>query len=119
VQAGKSVCIFAFFDWGFWIPGAFDRWELIPPQELHSKLRIKQNVQKLNSDISDITAWLERTEEELEILKTAKPPSNIHDMELRVKRLQVSWPCGRGRIQNVRACESWLCWADVSDLLRV
>ncbi|XP_073923916.1 nesprin-2 isoform X5 [Castor canadensis] len=68
--------------------GAFDRWELIPPQELHSKLRIKQNVQKLNSDISDITAWLERTEEELEILKIAKPPSNIHDMELRVKRLQ-------------------------------
>ncbi|XP_010601301.1 nesprin-2 isoform X4 [Fukomys damarensis] len=68
--------------------GAFDRWELIQAQELHSKLRIKQNVQELNLVISDITAWLEKTEAELETLKMAKRPSNIQELELRAKRLQ-------------------------------
>ncbi|XP_062946685.1 nesprin-2 isoform X2 [Cynocephalus volans] len=68
--------------------GAFDRWELIQAQELHNKLRIKQNLQQLNSDICDITTWLDKTETELETLKLAKPPSDIQEMELRVKRLQ-------------------------------
>ncbi|XP_027785491.2 nesprin-2 isoform X9 [Marmota flaviventris] len=68
--------------------GAFDRWELIQAQELHSKLRMKQNMQQLNSNISAITAWLGKTEAELETLKMAKPPSNIQEMEPRVKRLQ-------------------------------
>ncbi|XP_017658049.1 nesprin-2 isoform X3 [Nannospalax galili] len=68
--------------------GTFDRWELIQAQELHSKLRIKQNVQQLNSDISDITAWLEKTEEELKALKMAERPSSIQEMAVRVKRLQ-------------------------------
>ncbi|PNI83764.1 SYNE2 isoform 25, partial [Pan troglodytes] len=35
--------------------GAFDRWEMIQAQELHNKLKIKQNLQQLNSDISAIT----------------------------------------------------------------
>ncbi|KAM5273601.1 nesprin-2 [Ctenodactylus gundi] len=69
-------------------PGAFDRWELIQAQELHSKLRIRQNMQQLNSDMGDITAWLEKTEAELETLKMAKPPSTVEELELRVKRLQ-------------------------------
>ncbi|GAB1297538.1 Nesprin-2 [Apodemus speciosus] len=69
-------------------PGAFDRWELIQAQELHSKLRLKQTVQQLNSDIGSIAAWLEKTEAELEALKLAEPPSDIQDMALRVKRLQ-------------------------------
>ncbi|XP_005399199.1 PREDICTED: nesprin-2 isoform X3 [Chinchilla lanigera] len=68
--------------------GAFDTWELIQAQELHSKLRIKQNVQQLNSVISDITAWLGKTEAELETLKMAEPPSDIQDLERGVKRLQ-------------------------------
>ncbi|XP_006864630.1 PREDICTED: nesprin-2 [Chrysochloris asiatica] len=67
--------------------GAFDRWELIQPQELHGKLRIKQDLQQLNSDISSITTWLRNTEAELETLKMATPPSNIQEMGLRVKRL--------------------------------
>ncbi|XP_059135375.1 nesprin-2 isoform X3 [Peromyscus eremicus] len=69
-------------------PGAFDRWELIQAQELHGKLRIKQNVQQLNADIGTITAWLEKTEAELEALRLAKPPSDIQEIALRVKRLQ-------------------------------
>uniref|UniRef100_A0A8C5P5D5 KASH domain-containing protein n=1 Tax=Jaculus jaculus TaxID=51337 RepID=A0A8C5P5D5_JACJA len=68
--------------------GAFDRWELIQAQELHSKLRMKQNVQQLNSDISDITGWLEKTEAELETLKTAAPPSNVQELALQAKRLR-------------------------------
>ncbi|XP_076978529.1 nesprin-2 isoform X1 [Tamandua tetradactyla] len=68
--------------------GAFDRWEQIQAQELHNKLKIKQNLEQLNSDICDITTWLEKTEAELEMLKLAKPPSNIQEMELKVKRLK-------------------------------
>lgn len=67
--------------------GAFDRWALIQAQELH-KLKIKQNLQQLNSDISAITTWLKKTEAELEMLKMAKPPSDIQEIELSVKRLQ-------------------------------
>ncbi|XP_069888116.1 nesprin-2 isoform X2 [Dipodomys merriami] len=68
--------------------GAFDRWELVESPELHSKLRIKQNMQQLSSDINTITAWLAKIEAELETLTMAKPPSTIQEMELRVKRLQ-------------------------------
>ncbi|XP_050009678.1 nesprin-2 isoform X8 [Alexandromys fortis] len=69
-------------------PGAFDRWELIQAQELHGKLRIKENAQRLNSDISTIAAWLEKTEAELEALRLAEPPSDVQEMALRVKKLQ-------------------------------
>ncbi|KAM5338266.1 nesprin-2 isoform 2-T2 [Glossophaga mutica] len=68
--------------------GAFDRWELIQAQELRKKLRIKKDLQQLNSDISDITTWLKKTEAELETLKMATPPSDIQEMELRVKSLK-------------------------------
>ncbi|XP_035866765.1 nesprin-2 isoform X3 [Phyllostomus discolor] len=68
--------------------GAFDRWELIQAQELRNKLRMKKDLQQLNSDISDITTWLKKTEAELETLKMATPPSDIQEMELRVKSLK-------------------------------
>ncbi|KAM6202620.1 nesprin-2 [Rhynchocyon petersi] len=68
--------------------GAFDRWELIQSQELHSKRRLKQNLQQLNSDITEVTTWLTDTEAELETLTRAQPPSRIQDLELRVKRLK-------------------------------
>lgn len=97
----------ASFYWWFFIPGAFDRWELVQAQELHKKLRIKQSLQQLNSDISDITTWLKKTEAELETLKMAKPPSNIQEMELRVKRLKVSQ--GRVAEGSAWACKRLLC----------
>lgn len=78
------------FNGQLWIPDAFDRWELIQAQELHGKLRIKENAQRLNSDIGTIAAWLEKTEAELEALRLAEPPSDIQEMALRVKKLQVS-----------------------------
>lgn len=75
---------------GFFIPGAFERWEPLPTQELHSQLRIKQNLKQLKSELGDMATWLEKTEAELEALKMAKPPSDVQEMELRVKRLKVS-----------------------------
>ncbi|XP_017526094.1 nesprin-2 isoform X12 [Manis javanica] len=69
-------------------PGAFDTWELIQAQELHNKLRIKQNLEQLNSDICNITTWLKNTEAELETLKMAEPPADIQELDLRVKRLK-------------------------------
>lgn len=80
--------------WGrLFIPGAFDTWELIQAQELHNKLKIKQNLEQLNSDICNITTWLKNTEAELETLKMAEPPADIQELDLRVKRLKVNRRC--------------------------
>lgn len=71
--------------------GIIDRWELIQAQDLRNKLRMKQNLQQwqqLNSDLSDVSAWLDKTEEELEELQKAKPPTSMHAMEQRVKKLK-------------------------------
>ncbi|XP_032044123.1 nesprin-2 isoform X1 [Aythya fuligula] len=71
--------------------GIIDRWELIQAQDLRNKLRMKQNLQQwqqLNSDLSDVSAWLDKTEEELEELQKAKPPTSMHEMEQRVKKLK-------------------------------
>ncbi|XP_074921846.1 nesprin-2 [Chelonoidis abingdonii] len=71
--------------------GVIERWELIQAQDLRNKLRMKQNLQQwrqLNSDLSDITAWLDKTEEELEELQKAKPATIMHTMEQRIKKLK-------------------------------
>lgn len=66
-------------------------------------------MQRLNSDIGTIAAWLEKTEAELEALRLAEPPSNVQEMALMVKKLQVSGsPGGRGEetraARAARAC---------------
>uniref|UniRef100_A0A8C2T2D1 Spectrin repeat containing nuclear envelope protein 2 n=1 Tax=Coturnix japonica TaxID=93934 RepID=A0A8C2T2D1_COTJA len=66
-------------------------WELIQAQDLRNKLRIKQHLQQwqqVNSDLSDVSAWLDKTEEELEELRKAKPPTSMQAMEQRVKKLK-------------------------------
>ncbi|POI29109.1 hypothetical protein CIB84_007142, partial [Bambusicola thoracicus] len=71
--------------------GIIDRWELIQAQDLRNKLRIKQHLQQwqqVNSDLSDVSAWLDKTEEELEELQKAKPPTSMQAMEQRVKKLK-------------------------------
>lgn len=96
IQLRTCACFTARFNGQLWIPGAFDRWELIQAQELHGKLRIKENVQRLNSDIGTIAAWLEKTEAELEALRLTEPPSDVQEMALTVKKLQVSGSPGGG-----------------------
>ncbi|XP_068803435.1 nesprin-2 [Struthio camelus] len=71
--------------------GIIDRWELIQAQDLRNKLRMKQNLQQwqqLNSDLSEVSAWLDKTEEELEDLQKPKPPASMQMMEQRVKKLK-------------------------------
>uniref|UniRef100_A0A663F3C4 Spectrin repeat containing nuclear envelope protein 2 n=1 Tax=Aquila chrysaetos chrysaetos TaxID=223781 RepID=A0A663F3C4_AQUCH len=68
-----------------------DRWELIQAQDLRNKLRMKQKLQQwqqLNSDLSDVSAWLDKTEEELEELQKVKPPTTVQALEQRVKKLK-------------------------------
>ncbi|XP_009693818.1 PREDICTED: nesprin-2-like, partial [Cariama cristata] len=71
--------------------GIIGRWELIQAQDLRNKLRMKQKLhqwQQLNSDLSDVSAWLDKTEEELEELQKVKPPSSMRVLEQRVKKLK-------------------------------
>uniref|UniRef100_A0A8C8E8W0 Spectrin repeat containing nuclear envelope protein 2 n=1 Tax=Otus sunia TaxID=257818 RepID=A0A8C8E8W0_9STRI len=68
-----------------------DRWELIQAQDLRNKLRMKQKLQQwqqLNSDLSDVSAWLDKTEKELEELQKVKPPASMQALEQRVKKLK-------------------------------
>ncbi|XP_051477330.1 nesprin-2 isoform X2 [Apus apus] len=72
-------------------PGIIDRWELIQAQDLRNKLRMKQKLQQwqqLNSDLSDVSAWLDKTEEELEELQKMKPPASMQVLEERAKKLK-------------------------------
>ncbi|XP_030307946.1 nesprin-2 [Calypte anna] len=72
-------------------PGIIDRWELIQAQDLRNKLRMKQELQQwqqLNSDLSDVSAWLARTEEELEELQKLKPPTSMQVLEQRARKLK-------------------------------
>ncbi|KAM6073754.1 nesprin-2 [Chlamydotis macqueenii] len=71
--------------------GIVDRWELVQAQDLRDKLRMKQKLQQwqqLNSDLSDVSAWLDKTEEELEELHQVKPPTSVQVLEQRVKKLK-------------------------------
>uniref|UniRef100_A0A8C0F857 Spectrin repeat containing nuclear envelope protein 2 n=1 Tax=Bubo bubo TaxID=30461 RepID=A0A8C0F857_BUBBB len=66
-------------------------WELIQAQDLRNKLRMKQKLQQwqqLNSDLSDVSAWLDKTEKELEELQKVKPPASMQALEQRVKKLK-------------------------------
>lgn len=85
------------------LAGITDRWELIQAQDLRNKLRIKQHLQQwqqVNSDLSDVSAWLDKTEEELEELQKAKPPTSMQAMEQRVKKLKVSYGMLRSGISR-------------------
>uniref|UniRef100_A0A8U8C3E0 Uncharacterized protein n=1 Tax=Geospiza parvula TaxID=87175 RepID=A0A8U8C3E0_GEOPR len=71
--------------------GIIDRWELIQAQDLRNKLRMKQKLQQwqqLDSDLSDISAWLDKTEQELEELQKAKLPTSMQALEQKVKKLK-------------------------------
>uniref|UniRef100_A0A8C0UW16 Spectrin repeat containing nuclear envelope protein 2 n=1 Tax=Cyanistes caeruleus TaxID=156563 RepID=A0A8C0UW16_CYACU len=68
-----------------------DRWELIQAQDLRNKLRMKQKLQQwqqLDSDLSDISAWLDKTEQELEELQKVKHPTSMQALEQKVKTLK-------------------------------
>ncbi|XP_030338707.1 nesprin-2 isoform X2 [Strigops habroptila] len=71
--------------------GIIDRQELIQAQDLRSDLEIKQKLQQwqqLNSDLSNISSWLDKTEEELEKLQKATTQVSVQVLEQRVKKLK-------------------------------
>ncbi|RXM34120.1 Nesprin-1 [Acipenser ruthenus] len=71
--------------------GVIERWELIQAQALSKELRMKQNLQQwqqFNSDLDNIWVWLGETEEELEQLRRLDLSTDIHTIELRIKKLK-------------------------------
>ncbi|XP_030070635.1 nesprin-2 [Microcaecilia unicolor] len=71
--------------------GVIERWEIFQAQQLSHKLRVKQNRQQwqqLNSDLSNITSWLERTEAELDDLQKLEPATSLQATEYKVKKLK-------------------------------
>uniref|UniRef100_A0A672UDX3 Spectrin repeat containing nuclear envelope protein 2 n=1 Tax=Strigops habroptila TaxID=2489341 RepID=A0A672UDX3_STRHB len=80
-----------------------DRQELIQAQDLRSDLEIKQKLQQwqqLNSDLSNISSWLDKTEEELEKLQKATTQVSVQVLEQRVKKLKVSYGILRSEISR-------------------
>ncbi|XP_077205606.1 nesprin-1 isoform X11 [Paroedura picta] len=71
--------------------GVIDRWELIQAQALSKELRMKQNLQQwqqFSSDLNNVWVWLGKTEEELEQLHCLDLSTDIHTIELRIKKLK-------------------------------
>lgn len=64
-----------------------------------------QQWQQLNSDLSDISAWLDKTEQELEEQQKVEPPTSMQALEQRVKTLKVSNGLLRSGIS--RCSSSW------------
>ncbi|PIO39237.1 hypothetical protein AB205_0101830, partial [Aquarana catesbeiana] len=71
--------------------GVIERWEIIQAQSLSNELSAKQNLQqwqKLNSDLDDISLWLEQTEAELDSAGKIKPATSIQELEQKVKQFK-------------------------------
>ncbi|KAM6274496.1 nesprin-2-like [Porphyrio hochstetteri] len=72
-------------------PGIVDGWELIQAQDFRNKFRMKQQLQQwqqLNSDLSEVSAWLDKTEQELKELQKVKPPTSMKALGQKVKKLK-------------------------------
>lgn len=75
--------------------GVIERWELLQAQALGKELRMKQNLQQwqqFNSDLNSIWTWLDQAEEELGQQQSLDASTDIHTIELRIKKLKVSHP---------------------------
>ncbi|KAM5129334.1 nesprin-2 [Mantella aurantiaca] len=71
--------------------GVIERWEIIQAQSLSNELSAKQNLQQwrqFNSDLDNISLWLEKTEAELAYAEKVKPPTSIQELEQKVKRFK-------------------------------
>lgn len=74
--------------------GVIERWELLQAQALNKELRMKQNLQQwqqFNSDLNSILTWLDQAEEELEQQQKLDASTDIHTIELHIKKLKVSY----------------------------
>lgn len=72
--------------------GVIERWEIIQAQSLSNELSAKQNLQQwqqFNSDLDNISLWLEKTEAELDSAEKLKPSTSIQELEQKVKQFKV------------------------------
>ncbi|TSO25166.1 Nesprin-1 [Bagarius yarrelli] len=71
--------------------GVIERWELLQAQALSKEVRMKQNMQhwqQFNSDLNNIWTWLDQSEEELGQQRKLDASTDIHTIELRIKKLK-------------------------------
>ncbi|XP_075048914.1 nesprin-2 [Mixophyes fleayi] len=71
--------------------GVIERWEIIHAQSLSNELRMKQSLQQwqqLNSDLDNITLWLDKTEVDIGRARKLKSASTVQELEQKVKRLK-------------------------------
>lgn len=74
-----------------------DRWELLQAQKFERETDVQQ-LQKLNSDLCDVTSWLGRVLPELERLQSFTPATSIRDFKVNVEKLKVwKWAETSGR----------------------
>lgn len=67
---------------------------------------MKQNLQQwqqFNSDLNSIWTWLDQAEEELEQQRRLDASTDIHAIELRIKKLKVSHP----KLPKLAAIKPW------------
>uniref|UniRef100_A0A671NG83 Spectrin repeat containing, nuclear envelope 2b n=1 Tax=Sinocyclocheilus anshuiensis TaxID=1608454 RepID=A0A671NG83_9TELE len=68
--------------------GVIERWELLQVQSCSVPQDLQQ-WHKLNSDLTDVMAWLDTVMPELEKLQTLEPKITIRDMESNIHKLKV------------------------------
>ncbi|XP_018086130.1 nesprin-2-like isoform X2 [Xenopus laevis] len=71
--------------------GVIERWEIIQAQSLSDELRMKQSLQQwqqFNSDLNDITLWLDKMETDLDGMSKVKSACTIQELEQKVLKLK-------------------------------
>ncbi|XP_039537650.1 nesprin-1-like isoform X2 [Pimephales promelas] len=71
--------------------GVIERWELLQAQALSKEMRMKQNMQQwqqFNTDLNSVCRWMDQTEEELEQQRGLDLSTDIHSIEIRIKKLK-------------------------------
>lgn len=66
-----------------------ERWELLQAQRFEHEADVRQDQQKLNSDLCDVTSWLGRALPELERLQSFTPATSIRDFKVNIGKLKV------------------------------
>ncbi|KAM4625298.1 nesprin-1 isoform 5-T5 [Polymixia lowei] len=101
--------------------GVIERWELLQAQDLSKEMRTKQNEQQwqqLNSDLNSVWTWLGQTAEELEQQRRLDLSTDIHTIELRIKKLkelQKSFDKRKAIVLSVNLCSAEFVQADTEE----
>ncbi|XP_061899190.1 nesprin-1-like isoform X1 [Entelurus aequoreus] len=101
--------------------GVIERWELLQAQDLSKEIRTKQNQQQwqqLNSDLSNICAWLREKADELEQQRRLDLGTDIQTIEFRIKKLkelQRAWDKRKGVVMSINLCSTDFLHSDTGE----